>query len=62
MLKVSSKASSEDVLFNTTIGKNDWLYAGTFDFEPDKKHGISIAGSTDSTIVIADGVLFLPLE
>lgn len=62
VLKVKSTASAEEVVLDTTIGKNDWLYTGTFDFETDKKHGISITNATNSNTVIADAVLFLPVE
>lgn len=59
-LKINSKSKVETAFLDTTMDKNNWLYAGEFTFTTNGQDNLTIERANAKGSVIADAVLFLP--
>ncbi len=59
-LKINSQGKVETAFLDTATGKNDWLYAGEFEFAANGQDNLIIERANSVGSVIADAVLFLP--
>ena len=61
-LKITTKDKTEPIFLNTQFAKNDWSFVGEFSFEKNKENGLTIEKSASREAVVADAVLFLPID